>query len=242
MIPGITIAAITTASALGLLGPISLWWKSRRWRSLGEGEEVRAEHLLNELDQYDEFSQEFNVDLQAIDFVLNHVGQGIGNDPLASSSVVLYDRGNEGFPVGDTIGSGLFVTKTGALPLVKKVYKRLTDHNHMKLAKKLSDRCRMHLSVGDYTEANKLVVLQWLKNELKQVPNRRDDHCLKVVSLALVMVFTPTSAEVETSALMNSRAIMRRRFEYEQTKISRLGGFYGWFTGYRRVEEPSTVS
>lgn len=123
-----------------------------------------------------------------------------------------------------------------------KAVRRLHDHNHIKLAKKLADECRMVLTLRGYTLANDLVVEQWLKNALRQVPNRRNAHCLKIISIAKVLVFTPTEYEVESSVLINSRAFMRRRFEMEQTKHSRLGGLYGWFTGYKRLEEPTGSS
>lgn len=117
--------------------------------------------------------------------------------------------------------------------------RRALKHNHHRLAAKLASACKMVLTVGDYNEANKMVVTQWLKNELRQIPNRRNAHCVAVVNLAVVMVFTPTSSDIETQALMNSHALMERRFEHGRSKWSYDSGIFGWLLGHRRMSEPT---
>jgi hypothetical protein len=119
------------------------------------------------------------------------------------------------------------------------VTRETTDNNHFKLAKQLADECRLALVVEDYTKANDLVVKQWMRMKMRDIPSLRKSHQLKIIGLAVVMVFTPTADDVETSVLMNTKAVMDRRFEMERTKHSRIGGIFGWFTGRRRVEGPS---
>lgn len=240
MILEITIATI--ASTASIITPVLLWWRSRKWRSLSRREELRGQELLINIDELDDYSTNYQIDMMAVDYVLSETALSalVGSSGPATTSTVANFVQRPVKSDEDVFDGGRYILRQGSgYNSPKKIMKRLTDQNHMKMAKKLADKCRMTVTVGDYTEANKLVVIQWLKNELRQIPNRRDAHCLKIISLALVIVFTPTRDEVETSALMNTRALLERRHDYKMAKISRLGGIFGWFTGYQRIEEPS---
>lgn len=255
MIPGTTIALIFLSTAAGISAPLSLWWQSRPWRSVTTAEEERADALIRVHDELDD-----QPSLAGLQFLLQEIEETdhqrslIPKEPHDQPSTGSSD-GHSTTPtdVSSTVQDPIAALLRAASVLFEsrdvdvsspevgpaKATKRLDDHNHMKLAKKLADECKLALTIRGYTVANDLVVEQWLKNALRQVPNRRNAHCLKIISLAKLLVFTPTSHDVETSALMNSRAFLDRRFKMDQTKHSRMGGLFGWFTGYRRVEGPS---
>lgn len=126
----------------------------------------------------------------------------------------------------------------GSQPSTTSKPKRLGKHNHEKLARKLADECKMQLSLRGFTDANDLVVEQFLKNRLRQIPNLRHSHALKIIELARLMVFVPRECEIEASGIRNSRAFMERRWQMDVTKRS-YPTWVGWFLGFKPLDGPA---
>lgn len=256
MIPGTTILLISLATVPAISTPIALWWKSRSWRSVTRAEEDLGDRIIESVDSLDDFYTELVNELSSAKLepgenpideeppkrkIISALPSTEGGVVNTRTRFKLVKRDNRQLleQAIEHFGHRDVTVVRGHREDVPHAFKPIHVNNHMRLAKKLSDLCKVHIVIRGYSEANDLVVEQFLKNKLRQIPNLRVDHALKVVALAKIMVFTPTVHDVEASALMNTRALMKRRFEMDQTKHSREGGLFGWFTGYKRVDGPS---
>jgi len=262
----IEVALVTTAVSTISAVPISLWWKSRPWRSVTRTEEEFGAEILRAVDMMDTPHHDFLSELarvaeeetKPVKFTLYKRKPTTKPDDASSDAESVESRSSQKRQTNkvrkpttrpsSTLGriEVVEVPETYLKSLVEDTQPReqyqFKEHDHTKMAKQLADLCKMNISIRGFTEANDLVVEQFLKNHLRQIKNLRNDHALKIVAIAKVMVFTPTSYDVQVSTLMNTHALAQRRFDMEQKKYSREGGIFGWFTGHRRVEGPTRSS
>jgi hypothetical protein len=83
---------------------------------------------------------------------------------------------------------------------------RLQQSRHRRnYAKEIAALCKCEIAgVGVHTRANELVASTWLNQTMKK-HNVRKSHIVKILPIALVLVFLPTETELEAKVLASSR-------------------------------------